>query len=222
MRRAQRGASRPMKIAVVNETSTADRNADILAALRDRGHTIINAGMTRGGTSPELTVIHTGFLAAVLLATGRVDYVVAGCGTGQGFQIAVAQYPGVYCGHLMTPLDAWLFTQINGGNVVSLALNQGYGWAGDVNLRLIFDQLFGVEWGAGYPSHRTSTQRESRELLTGISETTHHPMAEIVRALPRRVVEPALRFPGVWELLDVGHLTDAWLAAALSERHGDG
>ena len=35
-----------MKIAVVNETSAANRNADILGALGDRGHEIINAGMS--------------------------------------------------------------------------------------------------------------------------------------------------------------------------------
>jgi len=33
-----------MRIAVINETSAADRNADILAALRGRGQKVINAG----------------------------------------------------------------------------------------------------------------------------------------------------------------------------------
>ena len=33
-----------MKIAVLNETSAADRNPDILHALEDRGHEMINAG----------------------------------------------------------------------------------------------------------------------------------------------------------------------------------
>ena len=211
-----------MRIAVVNETSTADRNPDVLAGLEGRGHEVINVGMTRGGDQPELTVIDTGFLSALLLATGRADFIVAGCGTGQGYQLAVSQYPGVFCGHLMSPLDAWLFTQINGGNVVSLALNEGYGWAGDVNLRMIFDQLFAVEWGAGYPPHRKATQQESRDLLSGISATTHQPMAEIVRALPGRVVTPALHFPGVWELLDIGSLPDRDLAAALLERYAHG
>jgi ribose 5-phosphate isomerase RpiB len=36
-----------MRIAVINETSAADRNADILAALEGRGHEIINAGMRK-------------------------------------------------------------------------------------------------------------------------------------------------------------------------------
>ena len=143
-----------MIIAVINETSAADRNADILAALESRGHNVINAGMVKSGAKPELTYIHTGLMAAILLNLKRVDFVVGGCGTGQGFLNSVMQYPGITCGHILNSLDAWLFTQINAGNCISLALNQGYGWAGDVNLRLIFDCLFSVEPGSGYPPHR--------------------------------------------------------------------
>ena len=64
----------------------------------------------------------------------------------------VLQYPGVVCGHLQTSLDAFLFARINAGNVISLALNQGWGWAGEENLRLLFDQLFTDEQGQGFPA----------------------------------------------------------------------
>lgn len=208
-----------MKIAVVNEISTADRNADVVAALEGRGHEIINAGMKRSGEPPELTVLHTSFLSALLLATGRADFIVGGCGTGHGYEIAVNQYPGIFSGRILTPLDAWLFTQINGGNVVSLSLNQGYGWAADVNVRMIIDALLSVESGAGYPPARRPTQQESRRLLHGISDATHRSMAEIVKTLPDRVVVPALTYPGIWELLSVETLPDRELAAALQQRH---
>lgn len=102
-----------MKIAVINETSAAAKNADVLAALEGRGHEIINAGMTEPGATPEMTYIHTGLLSALLLNTGRVDFVVGGCGTGQGYLNSVLQYPNVGCGLIQTPLDAWLFGQID-------------------------------------------------------------------------------------------------------------
>ena len=51
-----------MRIAVINETSAADRNADILAALDGRGHEIFNVGMTKCGAQPELLYIHTGLM----------------------------------------------------------------------------------------------------------------------------------------------------------------
>jgi ribose 5-phosphate isomerase RpiB len=207
-----------MKIAVINETSAADRNADILAALEGRGHEIINAGMTQNGIQPELTYIHTGLLAALLLNTKKADLVVGGCGTGQGFLNSVMQYPGVFCGHILNPLDAWLFTQINGGNCISLMLNQGYGWASNVNLRMIFDALFSVTPGGGYPPHRAESQAASRTLLTGISQATHKSMTEIILSLPEEVVKPALSYPGIWELLAPSTLADKTLGAVLEER----
>jgi ribose 5-phosphate isomerase RpiB len=207
-----------MKIAVINETSAADRNADILAALDGRGHEILNVGMTENGAKPELLYTHTGLMTALLLHLKRVDFVVGGCGTGQGYLNSAMQYPGVFCGHILTALDAWLFTQINGGNCISLALNQGYGWAADVNLRFIFDRIFSVERGAGYPAHRKEPQKAARLKLEAISTLTHRSLAEIVEALPDDVVTPALEYPGMQELLDVESVEEAALQAALRKR----
>ncbi len=204
-----------MRIAILNETSAADRNADIVAALEGRGHTLINAGMKKNFEPPEITYIQTGLMAALLLNTGRADFVVAGCGTGLGFLSSVMQYPGVTAGHIMQPLDGWLFAQINGGNCVSLMLNQAYGWGSDVNLRMIFDAMFSVEWGLGYPPHRQESQQQSRKVLESISEVTHRSMTEILAALDPQVVKPALDYPGFWDLLDVDSLSDTGLAQAL-------
>lgn len=207
-----------MRIAVVNETSAADRNADILAALEGHGHQVINAGMTKNFAKPEITYIHTGLISAILLNLKRVDFVVGGCGTGQGYLNSVMQYPGVFCGHIIDALDAWLFAQINGGNCISLMLNQGYGWAADVNLKFIFDRIFSVEPGCGYPPHRQESQRESRETLERISSLTHRPFAEIIATLPDDVIRPAIDYPGIKDLIDVDSIEDEHLKAAFLER----
>jgi ribose 5-phosphate isomerase RpiB len=207
-----------MKIAVINETSAADRNVDILAALEGRGHEIINAGMKKNSEPPELQYIHTGLLAAILLNLKRVDLVVGGCGTGQGFLNAVVQYPNIICGHILNDLDAWLFAQINAGNCISLALNQGYGWAANINLKFIFDRYFSVQIGQGYPSHRSEPQAKSRQTLQVISQVTHRSMAEIVEALPDEVIHPVLAYPGVNELIAVETIEDKMLKAALKRR----
>ena len=207
-----------MKIAILNETSAADRNAEILRAVEGRGHEVINAGMTKNGSLPELTYIHTGFLAALLVNAKRVDFVIGGCGTGQGFLNSVMQYPGIFCGHILTPLDAWLFTQINAGNCISLMLNQGYGWAGDVNLRMIFDQIFSVTPGSGYPAHRAESQKKSRQILANISNKVHRNFSEIMAQLPDEVILPALSFPGIRELLDPESLTDKTLSLEITKR----
>jgi ribose 5-phosphate isomerase RpiB len=207
-----------MRIAVINETSAADKNSQIMAALEGRGHEVINAGMTQSGAKPELQYIHTGLMTALLLHSKRVDFVVGGCGTGQGYLNSALQYPGVFCGHILNSLDAWLFAQINGGNCISLALNQGYGWAGDVNLRFIFDQLFSVEFGGGYPPIRREAQQASRQTLVNVSSLTHRPFAEILRTLPNEVLNPVLSYPGLEALLAAEALEDQALRTALLER----
>jgi len=209
-----------MKIAVINETSAADRNADVLAALQGRGHALCNAGMKKNGEKPELLYIQTGLMAAILLNLNRVDFVVGGCGTGQGFLNSCMQYPGVFCGHILTPLDAWLFTQINGGNCISLALNQGYGWAANINLSFIFDRIFSVERGCGYPAHRKEPQQAARQTLEQVSSVVHRSFAEIIETLPDPVLKPTLEYPGFIDLVDIASIPDEGLKQAFLKRLG--
>ncbi len=198
-----------MKIAIINETSAADKNRDIIGALEDRGHEIVNAGMTETGGKPEMTYIHTGLLSAMLLNLKKVDLVIGGCGTGQGFLNSVMQYPNCFCGLIQNPLDVWLFGQINGGNCISLALNFGYGWAGDINLKFIFDRLFELpQLGKGYPPHREESQQASRKTLEEISIATHKSFAEIITSLDDKVIKPVLDYPGVKELVDIDSVED--------------
>jgi ribose 5-phosphate isomerase RpiB len=208
-----------MRIAVINEISAADKNSDILKALEGRGHAILNLGNTCGSDSPGLLYIHTGLMSALLLNFNLVDFVVGGCGTGLGYLNSVMQYPGVACGHLLTPLDAYLFARINAGNCVSLALNQGYGWAGEVNLRMLFDSLFTPEAGVGYPPLRAEPQRQARDLLKQVSEATHRPMVEILQALPEEVVRPALTFPAFRPVLENAARNETGLMAILKKIH---
>jgi ribose 5-phosphate isomerase RpiB len=173
-----------MRVAVVNEISACNKNADILAALQGAGVTPYNAGMSDPAETPALTYIHTGLIAAMLLATDACDLVVGGCGTGQGFLNAAMQYPGVFAGLVLDPLDAWLFSRINAGNCVSLALNKGYGWAGNVNLMHLFEKLFADGRGLGYPPERAQSQAQSRDTLRAVSAAAHRPLVDIIQALP--------------------------------------
>mgnify|MGYP000728303019 CR=1 FL=1 len=196
-----------MKIAVISEVSARHRNPDILDALRKCGMDALNVGMTAEGDDVELTYIHTGFMAGALLNMGIVDFVIGGCGTGQGFLNSAMQYPGVFCGLLQEPLDAFLFSQINAGNCVSLALNKGYGWAGELNLAYIFEKLFAGTPGAGFPPHRSMSQAESRKVLSEVSQAAHRPFGEIVNALDPMIVKTALSHKPFYELMEKRRFT---------------
>lgn len=207
-----------MRIAVINESAGADRNSDILAALEGSGHDIINAGMKSSKDSPVLSYIHTGLLAALLLNTKRADYIIGGCGTGQGFFNSCMQYPGVFCGFIANPLDAWLFTQINGGNCVSLMYTLNYGWAADINIKFIVERLFSVESGSGYPAQRSDFQAKSRRLLTRISSQVHLPFCQIIRQIEDDALLPLFDFPGILDIIDVNTIDDKEIKEALLTR----
>ena len=191
-----------MKIAILTEGSTKNRNADVVRAVADLGHEPVNLGMKNSDGEPDLTYMETALLAALVLNLHAADFVIGGCGTGQGFMNAVLQYPGVTCGLLCDPVDAFLFARVNAGNCVSLALNKGYGnLGGDINVRYVLEKLFIDDYGAGYPETRAQIQIGARKRLARLSLDTHRPMTEILRALDRDFVRYALAFPGVGDFL---------------------
>lgn len=194
-----------MKIAVINEGSTKFHNADILRALEGLGHTVLNLGMRDVEGEPDLTYMETALLSALAIHLGVVDFVIGGCGTGQGYMNAVLQYPGMACGLIMDPVESFLFSQVNAGNCISLQLNKGYGkLGGDLNVRYILEKLFNDTYGQGYPPARKEIQVRAREKLARLSETNHLPMADILERMDAGVVQNALSFPGVREAFAAG------------------
>lgn len=189
-----------MRIALINEVSSRDKNPLVLAALQATGNEIFNVGCT--ADSGELTYIQTGLMAGIALNSGAADFVVGGCGTGQGFLMSAMQYPGVFCGLIQDSLDAWLFSQINGGNCISLALNKGFGWAGDINLKYIFEKLFLDPPGRGFPLHRAESQQASRKLLSDISEQTHRSFEEIIGRIDGKTLEAVMNYKPFKEFID--------------------
>ena len=189
-----------MRIALINEVSSRDKNPLVLAALKETGNEIYNVGCI--ADSGELTYIQTGLMAGIALNSGAADFVVGGCGTGQGFLMSAMQYPGVFCGLIQDSLDAWLFSQINGGNCISLALNKGFGWAGDINLKYIFEKLFIDPPGRGYPLHRAESQQASRNLLAGISQSTHKSFDEILKTVDSATLEAVMNHKPFKEFID--------------------
>jgi ribose 5-phosphate isomerase RpiB len=208
-----------MRIGVVSEVSAVEKNKDIIEALKPFGYQVFNLGMKEATDRPELTYIETGFLGAMLLNLKKVDMIIGGCGTGQGFLNSVMQYPNVFAGLIEEPLDAWLFGQINSGNCVSLALNKGYGWAGGVQLGFIFQKLFSVKFGSGYPEHRQASQRQSREALQKISELTHFSFKRILEKVDSLIFEKAISSSAVKEILEIENIENNKLKETLIKEY---
>ena len=184
-----------MRIALINENSQAAKNSLIETTLRKvvepMGHTVDNYGMYSAEDEAQLTYVQCGLLASLLLNTGAADYVVTGCGTGEGAMLACNSFPGVLCGHLVDPSDGFMFAQINDGNAISLPFALGFGWGGDLNLEYIFEKLFCEPSGGGYPKERAVPEQRNKKILDQVKLVTYKTMEEILPALDQELVKGA-------------------------------
>lgn len=185
-----------VKIALINENSQAAKNELICDTLKKTveplGHEVYNYGMYGAEDVNSLTYVQNGILAAVLLNSGAADYVVTGCGTGEGAMLACNSFPGVLCGHIVDPSDAYMFAQINDGNAIALPFAKGFGWGAELNLAYIFEKLFSCEGGQGYPKDRVIPEQRNKKILDEVKKITHQDMITILKNLDRDLVKGAL------------------------------
>ncbi|MDO5541356.1 MAG: RpiB/LacA/LacB family sugar-phosphate isomerase [Eubacteriales bacterium] len=185
-----------MRIALIIENSQAAKNSLIYETLKKvvepLGHEVQNYGMYSSEDEHQLTYVQNGILAAVLLNSRAADYVVTGCGTGEGAMLACNVFPGVLCGHIADPSDAYMFAQINDGNAVALPFAKGFGWGAELNLQYIFEKLFTGESGQGYPKERVVPEQRNKKILDGVKEITHRKLTDILPELDRELVKGAL------------------------------
>lgn len=189
-----------MRIALINENSQAAKNDMICRALtkvvEPMGHEVFNYGMYQADDEAQLTYVQVGILAAVLLNSGAADYVITGCGTGEGAMLACNSFPGVICGHVEDALDAYTFAQINDGNAIALPFAKGFGWGGDLNLEYIFEKLFSEESGQGYPRERAVPEKANKKILDQVKTVCYRELADILPELDRELVRGALSTEG--------------------------
>lgn len=185
-----------MKIALINENSQAAKNGLILSALEKvvvpMGHTVDNYGMYAADDAAQLTYVQVGILGAILLNSGAADYVITGCGTGEGAMLAMNSFPGVICGHVEDPVDAYTFAHVNDGNAIALPFAKGFGWGGELNLEYIFEKLFGFGHGKGYPAERVEPEQRNKKILDGVREKTLRPLTECLKSLDQDLVKGAI------------------------------
>lgn len=189
---------------MINEFSQASKNSTVIGCLKDvvepMGHTVYNTGMNSEdavlqlGQPGYLTYLNIGVQAALLLNSGAVDFVVTGCGTGQGALMACNMMPGVVCGYCIEPSDAYLFLQINNGNALSIPYAKGFGWGADVNMTNIFKLAFGSPKGMGYPNEpgRKESQNRNAAKLFEQKAAVAKPLIEALKAMDQAIVKNAL------------------------------
>jgi len=185
-----------MKIALINENSQAAKNGIIEAALKKvvepMGHEVVNYGMYAADDAAQLTYVQCGILAAILLNSGAADYVITGCGTGEGAMLALNSFPGVICGHVEDPVDAYTFAHVNDGNAVAMPFAKGFGWGGELNLEYCFEKLFGFGHGQGYPKERVEPEQRNKKILDGVRAAAFKPLIECLKSIDQDLLKGAV------------------------------
>ncbi len=158
-----------MRIGVIQASSQVGKN-ELLYSLTKKYAK--DAEVINFGCFPEEEIkysyIEISVLIGMLLSTKAVDFVVTGCSSGQGMMLACNSMPGVICGYAPTPMDAYLFAQINDGNAISLPLGEEYTWAGEENCEATIAKLFSEPFGRGYPKGEEERKKRDTELLKRI------------------------------------------------------
>ncbi len=185
-----------MNIALMMENSQAGKNALVLQQLQavasENQDSVYNVGMS-DEQDHHLTYIHLGIMASLLLNAKAVDFVVTGCGTGQGALMSLNIHPGVVCGYCIDPADAFLFAQINNGNALSLPFAKGFGWGAELNVRYIFEKAFTGRKGEGYPVERKEPQVRNAGILNEVKRAViKENYLDTLRAIDPALVKTAV------------------------------
>ena len=185
-----------MNIALIIENSQAAKSSIVHDALvsvaEPLGHNVHHYGMYGPDDDASLTYVMNGLLTGLLLNSGAADFVVTGCGTGMGTMLACNAMPGVFCGLVIDPTDAFLFGQINDGNAISMPYAKGFGWAAELNLQDCYRKLFEVERGVGYPKERAAIMAKNRGILSEVKAASCHDMLTVLESVDQDLLKQAI------------------------------
>lgn len=183
-----------MKIAVIQASTQIGRN-EVLFEETKRATAHLNAEVLNFGVSEneeKFSYVQIALCVGLLLNSGAVDFVVTGCSSGNGMNIAANALPNVISGYLPAPTDAYLFGRINQGNCASLPLGLNFGWAGEVNLRFTLEKLFEEPMNVGYPKESAERKQADALKLKEIKELAQTDMISVLTGLSLEFIQPIL------------------------------
>lgn len=191
-----------MKVAIIQASSQKEKNPVIEKCLKECLNTKENE-IINFGVFPEETELfsytHIAFCVSMLLESKAVDFVITGCSSGQGMMLACNSLPGILCGYVENPSDAFLFGRINDGNAISFPLGLNFGWAGEINLKSTLQALFEEPFGIGYPKEDAERKKKDTEILKEFNRLTRKSLAEILPQMEASFLKKVFQKKDVWE-----------------------
>lgn len=211
-----------MKIGVIQASSQKEKNEILFQSVKDavekQGCEVINFGVFPD-EEEAFSYIEIAVCISFLLESGAVDFVVTGCSSGQGMMLACNSLPGILCGYVENPADAYLFGRINDGNAVSYPLGLNFGWAGELNLKSTMCGLFEEPFGIGYPPKDAGRKQRDTKMLKRLNVLTKRSLADILSEMDEALIRAVLRKRNVCDYI-LEHGRDRAIGAFLEEMRG--
>lgn len=179
-----------MTIGVIQASSQAQKNSLLFNTVKRYApdSVVVNFGC-KENEEEKYSYIEISLLTGLLLASGSVDFILTGCSSGQGMMLACNNMPGVLCGYAPSPMDAYLFAQINNGNAISVPLGEDYTYTGIDNLERTIEKLFSEPFGQGYPKGQEERKLKDTSLLKNIREKSQVRTIELMQSLDTVIVD---------------------------------
>jgi len=215
-----------MNIAVIQASTQINKNELIFDTVKKNASSSI---VYNFGCNTEdkysYSYIEISILIGLLIASKSIDFVVTGCSSGQGMMLACNNMPGILCGYVPTPKDAYLFAQINNGNVVSLPLGEEYTYGGEVNLKQTIAKLFIEPFGQGYPKEHSKRKIKDTKLLKSIRKKSQVDLIELLNELDDELINKIMTKKDVIDfILENGKDVDLekWIKGRLNTKKNYG
>lgn len=191
-----------MKIGVIKASSQTGKNELLYNASKRyaKGHEVVNFGCFPEETD-KYSYIEISLEVGMLIASGAVDFIVTGCSSGQGMMLAGNSIPGIICGYAPTPMDAYLFAQINNGNVISLPLGEEYTYTGGENCEKTIEKLFSEPFGQGYPKQDAERKLRDTRILKDLRNDSQIDFISFMKKADAELLEHALQRQNVLEFI---------------------
>ena len=161
---------------------------------------LINFGIYPNSNT-NLSYVQVFLAIALLINSKSLDFIVTGCTSGQGMMLACNTFPNIQCGYLPTPQDAFLFSHINNGNVISFPLGLNWGWSGEINFSETMKALFKQPWGTGYPPSQASRKVKNTTEVKEFNQLNKKSMTSILPSVDSDLLVPVLKYEPVYNFI---------------------
>lgn len=180
-----------MKIGIIQASSQMDKNEMLYRITKNvvakYGYEVMNFGV-KLEEKQSYSYTEIALLIALLVNSKVIDFVITGCSSGQGMNLACNTLPGLLSGFIQNPQDAFLFGRINDGNVASLSLGLGFGWLGELNLEYTIEKLFDGQFGIGYPKEDAERKRKAANQVKQFNLISKRDITDVMNELDEDLI----------------------------------